>query len=102
MISSAQSSSSDTVDAGTRSCCCWTRIGGRGVTTGVRGIGEIRFVLDEPATEPGLGFAGQEILELVVVSLLKQFEGCSVLIVTDVILVSDALKNGVTGRNAAM
>jgi hypothetical protein len=65
--------------------CGWTRIGRRGVTKGVRGRGanHLAVTLDGPATEPGNHFAGHVNPELVVVSFLKHFEGCSVQIVTD-------------------
>ncbi len=66
-------------------CCCRTRIGRRGITTSVRGRGSnhLTITLQGPATEPGNHFAGQVHLELVVVSLLKHFQGISILIVTD-------------------
>jgi hypothetical protein len=66
-------------------CCGWTRIGRRSITASVRerGANHLTMTLEGPATESGNHFAGQVHLELVVVSILKHFEGCSVLIVTD-------------------
>ncbi len=76
-------------------CCGWTRLGRRGVTS-VRGRDTIGLAHDGPATEPSLDSAGQVYLELLVVRLLKHFEGCCVLIVKKTILVSVALKIGAT------
>ncbi len=90
-------------------CCSWislpTRIGRRGITTRVRrkGANHLTMTLEGPATEPVNHFAGQVHLELVVFSLLKHFEGCSVLIVTDSCDPCVCCpENGATGRYAAM
>jgi hypothetical protein len=60
-------------------CCGWTRIGRRSITTSVRERGTNYLTM----TLEGGNLRVKYILNLSSVSLLKHFEGCSILIVTD-------------------
>ncbi len=89
-INSEPSSSSDTDGACTRALGTATAAAEPGLeeeasppASGEEAPITLPSPLKGPATEPGNHFAGQVHLELVVVSLLKHFEGSSVLIVTD-------------------